>query len=165
MNVTEDSVNRVLTGIGIAIIVTLFALMVVKGIKDVTTMRGPKDSLTAEELDWLEHHNDMTGYSYNLSSYTEDYYTMDYKYQNGDKEIYSPVYDINRESIVVTGSNIEDGMIYTTCDAELRDGTKVQLLYINHPTSLKFVALSVMYDDLNGLFTFRDANGKTVYDY
>lgn len=61
------------------------------------------------------------------------------------------------ESITAVSSAIEDGMIYTLCDVVKKDGRKAQMLLINDPITLQYVAGNWVYEDAN--------NGYTHYEY
>ena len=66
----------------------------------------------------------------------------------------------------VTSSGIEDGMIYTTVKATLDDGKEVEILYINNPETLDFVAAAVMDGDIytNYQFSYDSIESLTYED-
>jgi hypothetical protein len=54
----------------------------------------------------------------------------------------------------VTSSGIEDGMIYTLTRITLQDDTEIEVLYINDPVTLNFVAVSSMNSGVSTLYQF-----------
>jgi len=66
----------------------------------------------------------------------------------------------------VTSSGIEDGMIYTMVKATLDNGKQIDILYINNPETLDFVAASVEDGDIttNYQFDYRNIESLTYED-
>jgi hypothetical protein len=54
----------------------------------------------------------------------------------------------------VLSSGIEDGMIYTLTKVTLQDGTEIEVLYINDPVTLNFVAASVENGNITTNYQF-----------
>lgn len=84
-----------------------------------------------------------TGYTKTSSEGEDEEFTYP---EDFDHSLLMPELATVAERTVVS-SAIEDDMIYTLCDAELQDGTKLQVLYINNPDTLEFVAGSLDYED------------------
>jgi hypothetical protein len=66
----------------------------------------------------------------------------------------------------VVSSGIEDDMIYTLVDVKFEDGRTGQVLYINNPETLDFVAASVEEGDniTNYQFSYEDITSLTYED-
>jgi hypothetical protein len=54
----------------------------------------------------------------------------------------------------VISSSIEDGMIYTDTKVTLQDDTIINVLYINDPATLNFVAASTENGDVSTNYQF-----------
>ena len=112
---------------------------------DVELPEWAKLSLTNEELDDLAETNFPKGYSYSTYDIEKDEAWDEGKtdYSEGiSHSLLIPEHAamVSRE---VLSSAIEDGMIYTDTEATLKDGSKVEILYIVDPVTLHFVAATV----------------------
>ena len=122
---------------------------------DVELSEWAKTSLTNEELDEITETHFPKGYTYSVYNLeTEENVTEEYTYpEDLDHSLLIPEHATmaNRE---VTSSWIEDGMIYTLTKVTLQDGTEIEVLYINDPVTLDFVAASVQNGNENRNYQF-----------
>lgn len=111
---------------------------------DVELPEWAKTSLTDEELEWLTETNFPKWYTYTVYNMeTEESNNGEYTYpEDISHTLLLPIHATmaNRE---VLSSAIEDGMIYTLTKVTLQDDTEVEILYINDPVTLNFVAANV----------------------
>lgn len=105
---------------------------------------GTKTSLTSEELDQLAETHFPVSYTYSeYNMETEETSTGEYTYPKDlSHTLLLPIHATMAER-EVTSSSIEDGMIYTLTKVTLQDDTEVEVLYINDPKTLNFVAANV----------------------
>ena len=115
-----------------------------------------KTSLTVEDLDHIDEVLFPVSYNYEVYKWedenTSDSWSHTYP-SDVDHSLLLPIHAdvVSRE---VVSSNIEDGMIYTTVDATLEDGSVISILYINDPITLQYVAASVNTDVETTLYSF-----------
>lgn len=111
---------------------------------DVELPEWAKTSLTDDELEWLTETNFPKWYTYTVYNMeTEQSDKWEYTYpEDISHTLLLPIHATmaNRE---VLSSAIEDGMIYTLTKVTLQDDTEVEILYINDPVTLNFVAANV----------------------
>ena len=123
---------------------------------DVELPEWAKTSLTNEELDEIAETNFPKGYSYSTFNMAENLVG-----DNGDV-IYPE--DLSHSLLIpehatmasreVISSGIEDGMIYTLTKITLQDDTVLDVLYINDPVTLNFVAASVENENISTNYQF-----------
>ena len=125
-------------------------------IEDTTLPEGAKTSLTIEELENIDEEHFPTSYTYTTYNFdTENKDEGDYTYpEDLSHSLLIPEHAtmISRE---VVSSGIEDGMIYTLTNATLQDGTVIEILYINDPVTLEYVAASVQNGNENRNYQFQ----------
>jgi len=111
---------------------------------DVELPEWTKTSLTDEELEWLTETNFPKWYTYTVYNMeTEQSDKWEYTYpEDISHTLLLPIH-ATMASREVTSSWIEDGMIYTLTKVTLQDDTEVEILYINDPVTLNFVAANV----------------------
>ena len=111
---------------------------------DVELPEWAKTSLTNEELEWLTETNFPKWYTYTVYNMeTEESNNGEYTYpEDISHSLLLPIH-ATMASREVTSSSIEDGMIYTLAKVTLQDDTEVEILYINDPVTLNFVAANV----------------------
>ena len=108
-------------------------------------------SLTIEDLDNAPF---PVSYTYETSDESGVIDSGEYEYpEDIDHSLLIPTHAtmIDREII---DSSIQDGMIYTDVNATLQDDTVVEILYINDPDTLEYVAASVITETETTLYTF-----------
>ena len=123
---------------------------------DVELPEWAKTSLINEELDEIAETNFPKGYSYSTFNMAENLVG-----DNGDV-IYPE--DLSHSLLIpehatmasreVISSGIEDGMIYTLTKITLQDDTVLDVLYINDPVTLNFVAASVENENISTNYQF-----------
>ena len=87
-----------------------------------------------------------------------------HKYNRNDLWYLTPEnrYMIDRE---VLSSSIEDDMIYTLMKATMQDGHEFEVLYINDPETLNFVAASIEDENITTNYQFSyDDNTSLTYE-
>ena len=114
------------------------------------------ESLTSEELDEIAETNFPKGYTYST-------FHMDENLIGDEGEVIYPE-DFSHTLLIpdhatmasreVLSSWIEDGMIYTLTKVTLQDDTEIQILYINDPVTLNFVAASVENGNITTNYQF-----------
>jgi len=114
-------------------------------VEDSTLSKDVKTSLTLEELENIQEINFPKSYAFSVYNIDEN--------KLEDKWEYTYPADVSHTLLIpehatmvsreVISSWIEDWMIYTMTKVELQDGTQLDVLYINDPLSLDFVAVSV----------------------
>jgi len=111
---------------------------------DVELPEWAKTSLTDDELEWLTETNFPKWYTYTVYNMeTEQSDKWEYTYpEDLDHSLLLPIHATMASREVIT-SGIEDGMIYTLTKVTLQDDTEVEVLYINNPVTLNFVAANV----------------------
>ena len=126
-----------------------------------------KQSLDMGELIWAIEKHFPKSYSYEIydftgwkvvEKWTHIYNRMDLWYITPehknivDREVYS--------------SSIEDWMIYTTLNVKYDDGRTGQVLFINNPETLEFVAANILWigDLVTYQFSYDDVNSLTLDD-
>lgn len=104
-----------------------------------------KTSLTSEELDELAETNFPTWYSYSTFNMDENLIGNEWEETYPEDISHTLLLPIHATmaSREVISSGIEDGMIYTLTKVTLQDDTVVDVLYINDPVTLNFVAANV----------------------
>lgn len=103
-----------------------------------------KTSLTNEELEETIDTHFPKWYTYSVyNEDTKESLTWEYTYpEDLDHSLLLPIH-ATMASREVIASGIEDGMIYTLTKVTLQDDTEVEVLYINNPETLDFVAANV----------------------
>ena len=112
---------------------------------------GGVTSLTIEALDNAPF---PVSYTYETSDESGVIDSGEYEYpEDIDHSLLIPTHAtmIDREII---DSSIQDGMVYTDVNATLQDDTVVEILYINNPDTLEYVAASVITETETTLYTF-----------
>jgi len=123
---------------------------------DVVLPEWAKTSLTNEELDKIAETNFPKGYHYSTFNTTENIKWDEWEYtypEDLSHTLLIPEH-ATMASREVTSSGIEDGMIYTLTRITLQDDTEIEVLYINDPVTLNFVAVSSMNSGVSTLYQF-----------
>jgi len=107
-----------------------------------------KTSLSIDDLGLISENLLPVSYSYEVYEGGEKVDGWNYKYPQW-KDSLLPVYDNVKDS-TLNSSELENGMIYTDVNLELKDGTSASVIYINDAGSLRYLAASL------------DANWKTT---
>ena len=119
-------------------------------------MSKEKGALTVEDLDEIDNALFPVSYSYEVYSMESDDVKDAWQstYPEGwDHKLLLPIHS-EMESREVVSSGIQDGMIYTSVNLLLKDGSVASALYINDPDSLQYVAASVNRGDETTLYIF-----------
>ena len=124
-----------------------------------------KQSLDMWELISAIENNFPKSYSYEIFDYAKDvivesgtnvYNRMDFWYITPEHQ--------NITDRKVSSSAIEDGMIYTLLDVKYEDGRTGQVLFINNPETLDFVAANILDADKITTYHFSyDENNSLTY--
>ena len=125
-------------------------------VEEETLPEGAKTSLTIEDLDAIDADNFPTGYDYSVFNVAENVLEDEGTYtypEDLDHSLLLPIH-ATMASREIVSSGIEDGMIYTLTNVTLQDGTQVQILYINDPVTLQYVAASVENGDTTSNYQF-----------
>lgn len=126
-----------------------------------------KESLDLWELVSAIENNFPKSYTYSKYNNAENKVESEWShvYTKSEKWFLTPEYSniISRE---IKSSWIEDWMIYTLTDANLDDWSKVEVLYINDPATLNFVAANIQDTGytINYQFSYDDINSLTNED-
>lgn len=115
-----------------------------------------KTSLTIGDLDSIDETNFPKSYSYSSYNMTENVLEDEWEYtypEDISHTLLIPEHAtmVSRE---VISSWIEDEMIYTVTKVELQDGTQINVLYINNPVTLNYVAASVQNGNISKNYQF-----------
>ena len=119
---------------------------------------GQEDEPVAVEYTYTELTEDMidtcpwpVGYTYEVVSGGEVVDSGEYTYPEDISHSLLVGEHATMAERTIISSAIEDGMIYTDCDVTLQDDTKLEILYINDPETLNYVACTVSYqaDDID----------------
>lgn len=126
-----------------------------------------KTSLDLGELIWLIETHFPKSYEYSTFNTSDNLIGEEGKhiYNRMEFGYLTPEYsDITDREVVSSG--IEDDMIYTLVDVKFEDGRTGQVLYINNPETLDFVAASVEEGDniTNYQFSYEDITSLTYED-
>ena len=111
---------------------------------DTVLPEDAKTSLTDAELEEVIDTHFPKWYTYSVyNEDTKESLTWEYTYpEDLDHSLLLPIH-ATMASREVIASGIEDGMIYTLTKVTLQDDTEVEVLYINNPETLDFVAANV----------------------
>ena len=125
-------------------------------VEEETLPEGAKTSLTIEDLDAIDADNFPTGYDYSVFNVAENVLEDEGTYtypEDLDHSLLLPIH-ATMASREIVSSGIEDGMIYTLTNVTLQDDTQLQILYINDPVTLQYVAASVENGDTTSNYQF-----------
>ena len=121
--------------------------------KSVDDMHG-NISFTMDELEVLEEKLFPVSYAY--TTYKREEGTLlgsgEYTYLSNDKYIL-PVEEhiVSKE---ISSSEVSNGMIYSTVDAKLDDGSSVSILYINDLETLEYTFATLYAENETTLYMF-----------
>ena len=116
---------------------------------------GTESSLTDKELDKIIDENFPISYTYteyNLE--TSEIDSWEYIYPEDLSHTLLIPEHATMASREVVSSAIEDGMIYTNTEVKLQDDTKIKILYIIKPETMKLVAASVQNGNVTRNYQF-----------
>ena len=122
---------------------------------NINVVQWPKTSLTDEELEAIAETNFPKSYTY--TSYnveTEQSDSGEYTYPEDLSHTLLIPEHATMASRKVTNSSIEDGMIYTITKVVLQDDTELEVLYINNPETLDFIAANIINGKENRTYQF-----------
>jgi len=156
---TIRKIEKICAILGLALMLIVTITLISSGFKRV---EGPKASLTENEIMWLLKNNNVTGYSYSCSDHETDYGSV-VIIREKNHGILEPVVNKKIARVTVDSSGIEDGMIYSLGTIVFEDGSvEKDVLFINEPLGLNWVAISIMRGNTNNLFTFYN-NDVNIY--
>lgn len=150
---------------GLIVVFGLIAVVLLSGCrnKEVEDQNGGKSvddmygniSFTMDELDIIEEKLFPVSYVYTTYQREEGIVlgSGEYTYLSNDKYIL-PIEEhiVSKE---ISSSEISNGMIYSTVDAKLDDGSSVSILYINDPKTLEYAFATLYAENETTLYMFK----------
>ena len=124
--------------------------------EETTLPTDAKTSLTLQDLENIEETNFPKSYSYSRFNMEDNLMEdeWEYTYPEGTSHTLLIPDHATMASREIVTSWIEDGMIYTMSKVTLQDGTSLNVLYINDPVTLNFVAASAENGNVSTNYQF-----------